>query len=90
MSLPAKGIIFSIGTDQRSKDDVLIFSFLLQADIALHENLDLEFEGNFSNEGLKIEESFSISFRAHFRPVQEGFRNQYIYCKFRIFFLRMN
>jgi hypothetical protein len=53
ISLPGKGIIFSIGTDQRSKNDLLIFAFLLQADIALHENLDLEFEGNFSNDGIK-------------------------------------
>jgi hypothetical protein len=53
ISLPAKGIIFSIGTDQRSENDLLIFAFLLQADIALHQNWDLKFEGDFSYHGIK-------------------------------------
>jgi hypothetical protein len=84
------GFSLSLGTDQKSKNDLTMYAFYPGSIYPFTKTGIWNLKGIFQMMGLKIEESFSISFRAHFRPVQEGFRNQYIYCKFRGFFLRMN
>jgi len=47
------GFSFSSGTDQRSRNDLTKYDFLPRADLGLHKNWVLEFEGNFSYYAIK-------------------------------------
>jgi opacity protein-like surface antigen len=42
------GFSLSSGTDQKSRNDLVLYGFLPRIDFALHRNWDFEFEGNFS------------------------------------------
>jgi len=46
------GFSLSAGTDQKSKNDLMMFALLPRVDLPLHKNWDFEFEGNFSHYGI--------------------------------------
>ena len=54
------GFSLSLGTDQKSKNDLTMYAFLPRVDLPFHKNWDLGFEGNFSFYRIKELKNLSL------------------------------
>ncbi|MGB9629713.1 MAG: outer membrane protein [Thermodesulfobacteriota bacterium] len=67
------GFSLSAGTDQKSRNDLVMYSLLPKIDLPLHKNWDLEFEGNLSYYGIDHSKDLyllGVNANILFKPIQ--------------------